>query len=278
MDTTEKMKKVQLELLHELDRVSKLSGFHYYLAYGSCLGAVRHKGFIPWDDDVDVFITVDEMEKLQNSRSLFGDKYFLQNRITDPNYTNIKWAVRDSSTSYFGDSEDNRDINHGIDMDIYVLFPYPDNFFSAHKLILESYLLRFLYMDQPPRNHGKIGKIGYSIAKALFKGERKKRKINAIENRLKNNGGKRFYSVFMGNDITPFSCIKFPQSCFKEPKMLKFEDFMAPCPTEPETICEITYGKTYMEFPPEDQRHPQHHALLLDFDTPYEAYRGKYFK
>ena len=59
--------------------------------------------------------------------------------------------------------------------------------------------------------------------------------------------------------------------------MMMFEDFMAPCPSKPETICERTYGKTYMEFPPEDQRYSQHHAILLDFDTSYENYRGKYF-
>lgn len=277
MTTLEEFKKKQLEILHELDRVCGILGIHYYLAYGTCLGAVRHKGFIPWDDDIDVFLKCNEMDVLFENRALFKENYFLQSRETDLNYHNMKRALCDSTTAYFANEQDNKDINHGMSIDLYTLFPYPDNWFAAHKLIIDSYIMRMLYMDSKPRNHGKIGKIGYTILSKLYSGEKREQKIKKIENKLKYNGGKQYYSSFFGEDITPFSTFKFPVDCFEEPKRLLFEDYHAPCPTKPELICELTYGKNYMEFPPEEQRKPRHNVLFMSTTEPYTNYKGKYY-
>ena len=277
MTNIEQFKAKQLEILHELDRVCTLAGITYYLAYGTCLGAVRHQGFIPWDDDIDVFLTWDNMRKLIENRNMFQEKYFLQTRLTDPNYSNMKLSLRDSSTSYFSDEKDNRDINHGMYIDLYILFPYPDNWFKAHKLIIDSYVVRLLYSKNIPVNHGKVGVYAYKVVSTLYGGKRREKKIRKIENALYNNGGKKYLSSFFGDDITPFSCIKFPVSFFGEPKRLKFEDYMAPCPTEPEKICELTYGKTYMEFPPEERRVSRHHILFMSCDEPYTNFKGIYY-
>lgn len=277
MTSLEDFKKKQLEILHELDRVCNLAGITYYLAYGTCLGAVRHSGFIPWDDDIDVFLKCDDMTKLFKSKHLFADKYFLQSRETDSKYCNMKLSLRDSSTTYFSDESDNQDINHGMYIDLYQLFPYPDNWFKAHQLIIDSYILRLLYMDKPPSGHGLMGKIAFKLISWFYSKKRKTKKIKAIENYLHNNGGTKYLSSFFGDDITPFSCFKFPTDCFKEPKKLQFEDYLAPCPTKPEEICELTYGKTYMEFPPEEKRVSRHHVLYMSCEEPYTIYKGKYY-
>lgn len=277
MTSLEEFKAVQLDMLHELDRVCTLAGINYYLAYGTCLGAVRHKGYIPWDDDIDVFFPAKEMEKLMENRHLFNEKYFLQCRYTDPEYQNMKYSLRDSSTSYFSDEEDCDDINHGMFIDLYVLYPYPDNFLHAHKLIIDSFILRFLYLKKAPANHGLLGRVGFKVLQTLYKGKRAERKIRKIENDLKNNGGKKYCASFFGDDITPLSCFKFPIECFGEPKRLQFEDFMAPCPTNPELICELTFGKTYMEYPPEDKRISRHHVLYMSNEKPYTEFKGKYY-
>lgn len=60
------IKKIELDILLELDRICTENGLTYLLAYGTCLGAVRHGGFIPWDDDIDVFMPRDDYEKLYN--------------------------------------------------------------------------------------------------------------------------------------------------------------------------------------------------------------------
>lgn len=277
MTSLEEFKDKQLEILHELDRVCKEAGITYYLAYGTCLGAVRHKGYIPWDDDIDVFLLADDMKKLMEKRDLFKSNYFLQSRYTDGNYENMKLSLRDSSTSYFSDESDCKDINHGMFIDLYVLYPYPDSFFAAHKLILDSYILRFLYLKEAPENHGTIGRIGSKLIHSLYSGKRAEVKIKKIENNLENNGGKKFYASFFGDDITPFSCFKFPMEYFREPKYLQFEDYLAPCPTNPEAICELTYGKTYMEYPPEEKRVSRHHVRFMSCVEPYTKYKGVYY-
>ena len=63
MIDTDAFKRKQLEILRELDRVCREKDIHYYLAYGSCLGAIRHKGFIPWDDDIDLGIPRADYDK-----------------------------------------------------------------------------------------------------------------------------------------------------------------------------------------------------------------------
>ena len=58
------MQQKQLSMLHELDRVCKKNGLKYALSSGTCLGAVRHGGFIPWDDDIDVYMSWSDAEEL----------------------------------------------------------------------------------------------------------------------------------------------------------------------------------------------------------------------
>jgi len=131
------MQKKQLELLHELDRVCKLCNTKYFLSSGTCLGARRHKGFIPWDDDIDVYMFWDEAEKLVRNQKLFGEKFFLQSKETDKKVQTTHYRLRDSSTSYFLAEEMNLDINHGMFIDIYILYPYPDNKIKAQKIIFD---------------------------------------------------------------------------------------------------------------------------------------------
>lgn len=211
------------------------------------------------------------------NRHLFKEQYFLQCRETDPQYQNMKYALRDSSTSYFSDEQDCDNINHGMFIDLYVLYPYPDNEIHAHKLIIDSFILRFLYLKKAPANHGMIGRIGSKVLLSLYKGEKAEKKIKRIEDDLKNNGGKKYCASFFGDDITPFSCFKFPIECFGEPKRLKFEDYFAPCPTYPELICELTFGKNYMEFPPEEKRISRHHVLYMSSEISYKEFEGRYY-
>ena len=62
--TIEDMKSIELEIMDEIDRVCVAHGVQYYLGYGSLLGAVRHGGFIPWDDDMDIVMMRDQYELL----------------------------------------------------------------------------------------------------------------------------------------------------------------------------------------------------------------------
>lgn len=263
----------QLELLHELDRVCKIAGVPYYLAAGTCLGALRHEGFIPWDDDIDVFMHWRDLERLISQRDLFEDKYFLQCAETEPNVNTVLCRLRDSETTCITKEDKDVDINHGVFIDIYVLYPYPDNPLRAQKIIFDSFILRILQADGGPKNHGKPARIIGDIIAGCYRGARRARKIRSIINEYKHNNGTKYYSIYFGEDIKPFWSRKYPKEWFSKESCLKFEDMMAPCPSDVLEYCKFRYGNDCMELPPPEKRTTNHDFIVLDLHNAYERYR-----
>lgn len=271
------MQRKQLEILHELDRVCQLCGVHYCLASGTCLGAVRHKGFIPWDDDVDVYMMWEDAEELLRNQNLFQSNYFVQCRKSDHNVKTTHYRLRDSSTSCFLEEDQDLDINHGIFIDIYILYPYPDSFWNAHKLIIDSFIYRILVANEPPRNHGRMVQMIGKMVLKIYRGKRRKRKIEHVEFYYRNNGGEKYLATYFGRDATPFHSIIYPRDWFMYPSMLQFEDLVAPCPREAGQYCELQYGNDYMELPPVEKRIPHHDYIFASVTESYENYKGIYY-
>ena len=267
----------QLELLHELDRVCKRNNLRYALSSGTCLGAVRHGGFIPWDDDIDVYMSWSDAEKLVECQGDFDAKYFVQSYKTDSQFPSSHYRLCNSSTSCFLEETRGLDINHGIFIDIYIYYPYPDNRLLAKKIILDSFIYRILIAGNGPQNHGKVAKaIGLSVSK-MYKGKTREKKIKKIEHEYKNNGGKRYVATYFGRDVTLTKSIVYPIEWFLKPCYLKFEDMEVPCPGDPYKYCELQYGKTYMQLPPEEKRKIHHNFIFFSVDEPYTKYKGIYY-
>lgn len=121
---------VMLDLLAELDRVCKKYQLTYYANGGTLLGAVRHRGFIPWDDDIDVMMFRNDYEKLMSiGPQEFKAPYFLQNKYTDPTANDFLAKLRNSDTTAIFEAEKNSFLpyNKGIFIDIFPLDNVPDN-------------------------------------------------------------------------------------------------------------------------------------------------------
>ena len=124
---------VQLDLLIEFDRVCKANDIKYTLDAGTLLGAARHKGFIPWDDDVDVAMLREEYEKLDRIASKeFKEPYFWQTFRTDPDHGRGFARLRNSSTSYIRKVDLNGERsffshNQGVFIDIFISDKVPDD-------------------------------------------------------------------------------------------------------------------------------------------------------
>lgn len=121
----DKLKKCEVEILKEFLFACKVLNLQYYVIGGTLLGTVRHKGFIPWDDDIDVGmprqdynVFVREGQKHMNSR------FFVQTHESDPEYLNGFAKVRDSGTTFIETSAKNAKINHGIYIDVFPLDDY----------------------------------------------------------------------------------------------------------------------------------------------------------
>ena len=150
---TAKMKEiwaVELDLLNEFQRVANKYHIKYIANAGTMLGAVRHKGFIPWDDDLDIMMLRDEYEKLcEIAHKEFRSPYFFQTEQTDPGSLRCHAQLRNSNTTAIlqGEQDGNFHFNQGVFIDIFPLDAVPDDedvFERTSKEAMRCYgLMRF---------------------------------------------------------------------------------------------------------------------------------------
>ncbi len=267
------VQRTQLNILIELDRVCREHGLKYFLAFGSCLGALRHKGFIPWDDDIDVLMPFADVKRLFEYRNEFGDRYFLQGRMTDPECCSIAVRLRDSNTTCIEEDEQDLKINHGIYIDIYPYYDAPATRLGLLLNILRSHIYKILVSGRPPRNHGKA--LAY-VAKAILvlvpKGKRE-RTINKLESKIQNVRDGKYILDYFGQDISLFHAIIYPKEWFSEAREAEFEGHKFLIPIEAEKYMEKRYGN-YMKMPPESERKHHHSYVKIDPYKSYMEYEG----
>lgn len=148
---TSDMKKVwsvQLDLLSVFDTVCRENDIKYYVCAGTLLGAMRHKGYIPWDDDVDVMVFREDYDKLcKLALTSFKDPYFFQTEYTDPGSIRGHAQLRNSETTAIVEAEQNNNFpfNQGIFIDIFVLDNVPDDDSLRMKYFRKARKLKKLY-------------------------------------------------------------------------------------------------------------------------------------
>jgi len=154
----------ELDLLCELDRVCKLRNINYRISAGTLLGAVRHGGFIPWDDDADVHFTRDEYERFREACDslLNNDKYYFQDyRLT----SGYRWGygkLRKKDTLFIRDMQDHMPYNQGIFIDLFIDDYVPDNYLLRCVCALKCFFYRKIFWSEVGKNSAKgIEKIIY---------------------------------------------------------------------------------------------------------------------
>lgn len=116
------VQRLELEILLEFDRICKKHGMKYQLYAGTLIGAIRHEGFIPWDDDIDVCMLRSEYDKFLSWVEIeLNNKYFFQTYKTDLNYINKFAKIRRNGTLFVEKSVKDLEIHHGVYIDIFAL-------------------------------------------------------------------------------------------------------------------------------------------------------------
>ena len=121
-EETQKLKEIQLKMLKEFINICNKLDLKYYVIGGTALGTIRHNGFIPWDDDIDVGMPRHDYEKfILMGQSLLSQGYFIQTHISDPLYPNNFAKIRDSSTTFIEQVVKDIDMHHGVYLDVFPL-------------------------------------------------------------------------------------------------------------------------------------------------------------
>ena len=122
------LQKVEFDLFLDFDSVCKKLNLNYFLVCGSALGAARHGGVIPWDDDFDVAMYREDYNKfMECAQELLPEHVFLQNYKTDPEFPYVFAKLRNSKTTFVENLLGQFNINHGIYMDIFPLDGYTED-------------------------------------------------------------------------------------------------------------------------------------------------------
>ena len=115
------VQKIELDILDAVDRFCREHDINYSLSYGTLIGAVRHQGFIPWDDDIDLMMKRDDYDRfIKEWTNDPPDGLFLQTEVTDPDYRNNFLKIRKNNTTFIqSEKEKTCGYHTGIFIDIF---------------------------------------------------------------------------------------------------------------------------------------------------------------
>ncbi len=272
MNASQELKKVELDIFKQFLQVCKNLNLTYYVLGGTLLGAVRHKGFIPWDDDIDVGMPRADYEIfLQKGQELLPDNYFLQTFITDPEFSANFSKIRNSDTTFIETSFRNHNMNHGVYIDIFPLDYFPDNKTVERKMRIKKWFLSgrvagsFYYEHRLPlkskTKHLACKLVSPSLEKTLLKRE-ELFKSCSISKRIVNHCG-----AWGEKEI-------IPADWYGEGCKLEFEGIRVTAPKEYDKWLAQIYGD-YMQLPPVEDRIGHHYADVIDLKKSYIEYRNR---
>lgn len=256
------------EILDVIHQVCTEHGLRYSLAYGTLIGAVRHKGFIPWDDDIDLMMPREDYEKLLTIWNEAAPKgYILQNTRTDPDFTQNFTKIRKDHTTFLqGESEREKHYHKGIFVDI-----FPGDRVAPSKLGKNVQYIACAINLLYSRGHtsGSGGLIGKAES-ILLKAPKKKyatRRERAEKSIRRWNGNATLQYVFPST--IAWSRQYYPANLFENMRTIEFSGKQYMCISDYDSILRLDYGD-YMQLPPEEERVWKHHPILIDFEHNYE--------
>ncbi len=262
-------------ILQEIDRVCKCAGLTYYIYSGTLLGAVRHKGFIPWDDDIDLVMMRDEYEKFPEACEKYMDqsKFELQTLNSDPAGNNVWMKLHDKNTAFISGVRRNGAME-GINIDIFPVDNVPDDdavlqkrakYFDRMNLVYQwRFAQRFRKAGWKMRIFQLLIRLIPPLNEKKFK-ERYDQKIQEYNSQ----GTKRV--VYFSNRKHLKKVVD--RSVFTETVMLPFEGGMYPAPIGWKRVLEGLYGKNYMQLPPKEQQVTVHGTAVIDLEHSWRDYR-----
>jgi len=265
---------VELDLLIEFDRVCKKHKLRYFLNGGTLLGAIRHKGFIPWDDDIDVEMPREDYEKIMMVADEFVNPYFLQTPRTDSNSAYTFAKLRNSNTTMCPEMFAFQEMNHGVCIDI---FPYDKwdindslSYYAIRFLAAEN--STFMRLSNPKLNQGNL------LRARTWTGVNHLVVYDTIEKIAQRyNNVDSDFVIIAQSAMFEYKNKLLNANDYQTSISMEFESLELPVPIGYQNIL-MTYYGDYMQFPPIEKRGKWHSNVLIDVDTPYKEFLLNYRK
>lgn len=258
---SKRLKKEEKEILDYFVAFCEKNNLKYYLSYGTLLGAVRHKGFIPWDDDIDVQMPpADYLKFIELFKKVKDDKYFFQTTETDKYYHATFAKIRKNNSCMVEKEWSYMKIHKGINIDIFPMYPYPSNPKEKKKFMFLLKLSTLLVSKNLKTNNVK-NKIIFGLLRIIPRNITNKMSLNIVNKLLTYNGE---YDKYMIESTDK----GFNKEWFNESTLLEFEGTKYRAPKEYDKVLTSMYGD-YMT-PPKEEDRVGHGDIYLSFDKNYE--------
>lgn len=268
MDILRKLQLAQLYTMQEIASICEENKITYYLCGGSLLGAIRHNGFIPWDDDLDITMYRSELNKLTKIlREKYSEKFFVQDFDSDKNYTRYITKIRLNGTLQAEKGFEEDGIHQGIYIDIFPLDHVTKT--DGFGLKFRGKLLRLLFAYKSARctknlQTSKVKKVLIKILKP-FTYLVPRKVVNGLFDWVctaTDKPGAKYTTSFASHYLWKKQLVD--NEVYGEGVLHKFENCEFRIPTKYETLLLQIFGKNYMQLPPVEKRNSGHTLVKID--------------
>lgn len=268
-----------LEILSYFREFCEKYHINFYVGSGCCIGAVRHKGFIPWDDDIDVFLLRSDYERVAILWNQYADtsRYAYCRTTEKENYHDTGASIRDNRTTFINKHCVDADINQGLQIDLIPIDKCAKGKIPHARQIFWAVVFSLFNAQRLPDNQGSVARYVTRLVYALVPSKRLKDKIwRYAEKRMlvKDDSLYDGYTELVTGlkGLT----LHYPESFFGSPVYLQFEDTTIPVYSHYKDYLSMVFGN-YMALPPAEERVPKHNTVFVDMNHPYTDYKGKYY-